>query len=30
MTQARFEPTIPACDKAQTHALDREDTGVGF
>ena len=25
-----FEPTIPACKRPQTHALDRAATGTGF
>ena len=29
MTPAGFEPTIPASDRPQTHALDRAATGMG-
>jgi hypothetical protein len=29
MPPARFEPTIPASERLQTHALDRADTGIG-
>jgi len=29
MLQARFEPTIPASKRSQTHALDRAATGIG-
>jgi hypothetical protein len=25
-----FEPTIPASERPQTHALDRAATGIGF
>jgi hypothetical protein len=28
-TPARFEPAIPASERPQTHALDRETTGIG-
>jgi hypothetical protein len=27
---AVFEPTIPASERPQTHALDRTATGIGF
>jgi hypothetical protein len=27
---AGFEPTIPATERPQTHALDREATGIGI
>jgi hypothetical protein len=29
MPPAGFEPTIPACERPQTHALDRAATGIG-
>ena len=29
MTLAGFEPTIPAFERPQTHALDRTVTGIG-
>ena len=29
MPPAGFEPTIPASDGPQTHALDRVDSGIG-
>jgi len=29
MPPARFEPTIPETEQPQTHALDREATGIG-
>ena len=29
MTQAGFEPTMPASERLQTHALDRTATGIG-
>ena len=29
MPLAGFEPTIPASEGPQTHALDRADTGIG-
>ena len=29
MTPAGFEPAIPACERPQTHALDRAATGIG-
>ena len=29
MPPAGFEPTIPAGDRLQTHALDRSATGIG-
>jgi hypothetical protein len=29
MPPAGFEPTIPASERPQTHALDRVATGVG-
>ena len=29
MPPAGFEPTIPASERPQTHALDRATTGVG-
>ena len=29
MTPAGFEPTIPASERLQTHALDRTATGIG-
>ena len=30
MPPAGFEPTIPASERPQTHALDRTATGIGF
>ena len=30
MSPAGFEPTIPASEKPQTHALDREAAGIGI
>ena len=30
MTSAGFEPTIPASEQPQTHALERAATGIGF
>jgi hypothetical protein len=27
---AGFEPTIPASERPQTHALDRAPTGIGY
>jgi hypothetical protein len=30
MDPAGFEPTIPASERPQTHALDRAATGIGF
>ena len=29
MPPAGFEPTIPASEQLQTHALDRAATGIG-
>jgi len=29
MHPAEFEPTIPASERPQTHALDGEATGIG-
>ena len=29
MSSTGFEPTIPASERRQTHALDRADTGIG-
>jgi hypothetical protein len=29
MHSAEFEPTIPASERPQTHALDRAATGIG-
>ena len=29
MSPSEFEPTIPASEQPQTHALDRADTGIG-
>jgi hypothetical protein len=29
MTPAGFKPTIPACERPQTHVLDRAATGIG-
>ena len=29
MTPGGFEPTISACERPQTHALDRTSTGTG-
>jgi hypothetical protein len=29
MSPAEFEPTIPASEQLQTHALDRAATGTG-
>jgi hypothetical protein len=29
MTSAELEPAIPASERPQTHALDREATGTG-
>jgi hypothetical protein len=29
MLPAGFEPTIPASERPQTHALDRAATGIG-
>jgi hypothetical protein len=29
MLPAGFEPAIPASERAQTHALDRADAGIG-
>jgi hypothetical protein len=29
MPLAEFEPTIPASERLQTHALDRAATGIG-
>ena len=30
MLPAGFEPTIPASERLQIHALDRAATGIGF
>ena len=30
MLPAGFEPAIPACERPQTHALDRAATGIGL
>jgi hypothetical protein len=30
MLPARFEPTIPASERPQTHALDHAATGIGL
>ena len=30
MPPAGFEPTIPASERPQTHALDRAATGIGW
>ena len=30
MVPARFEPTIPASERQQTHALDGAATGTGY
>ena len=30
MPPAGFEPTIPASERPQTHALDRAATGIGY
>jgi hypothetical protein len=30
MPPAGFEPAIPASEQPQTHALDRETTGIGW
>jgi hypothetical protein len=30
MPPAGFEPSIPAGERLQTHALDRPATGIGF
>jgi hypothetical protein len=30
MPPALFEPTVPASERPQTHALDRAATGIGF
>jgi len=30
MTPGGFEPTVPASERSQTHALDRADTGIGI
>jgi hypothetical protein len=30
MPPSRFEPTISASERPQTHALDRAPTGIGF
>jgi hypothetical protein len=30
MPQAEFEPTIPASERPQTHALDRSTSGIGL
>jgi hypothetical protein len=30
MPPAKFEPAIPASERTQTHALDREPTGIGL
>jgi len=29
MSLVGFEPAIPACEREQTHALDRAATGIG-
>jgi hypothetical protein len=29
MSPAGFEPTVPATERPQTHALDRTATGIG-
>jgi len=30
MPPARFEPTIPASERPQTHTLERAETGIGL
>jgi len=30
MPPAEFEPTVPASERLQTHALDRAATGIGL
>jgi hypothetical protein len=30
MQLAGFEPTVPASERPQTHALDRAATGIGY
>jgi hypothetical protein len=30
MTSVGFEPAIPACERPQTHTVDRAATGIGL